>query len=463
MKKKKLIAVAGLLSAVCLASTGCGKMTAEKLVSKLAEAEKDKQVTALSMEMDMEATYGMEMMGTNISADMNVLMNGDFKFCPDPVGAYAEMDMQVEAMEQTMDDTIETYVTEEDGMLTSYAYSETNQLWSRSAMELDYDSWVESVGGGALTASESLKDTVLEEEPAEVDGKEAYVLHASSVMDNEMFVQSLGQGLGAVMPDAKDAMSDISVEGMEIPVTFYVDKETFLPLKIEMDMNSMDEVINDILNVVMEEALEEAGQSLAMGFGSIEISLSKCDVTVSGLSYEPQEIPSVPEEAFEAIAFQEALENLEPDLGDGSYAIRSGAGVVKVVGPEDLEMAELTEDTVSFMDMNTMDTLVYSMTAAGNESLYIDSIESMYQGILEAAGYEVQTGREEGGVASAFGNLDGYWLSGGGMSIYYTFADVNGACLIVMCTEVTGGEPDAVSVLSKALEEVRELTPEDIL
>jgi len=463
MKKKKMIVFAGILAAVGMLSTGCGKMTAEKLAARITEAEKEQKITAMTAELDMDGSYGMDVMGANISVDMNAQVGMTLRFSPDPIGAYVEMDMHMEAMEELTDQELQAYLTEEDGELAFYEYNKTNDLWSRTAVEMDRDSWAQAFTDMTFSGAENMEDLVLEEDLTEVDGREAYVLHGISVLDDEAFSEGVKYGFEFMMPEAENALSDFSMQRLEVPMTLYVDKETCLPLKIELDLSGMDEFINEVLDVVISEVLKEAEESMDISFGSIEMSLSKCDMTMGGFSVEPQEIPAVPEEAFDAIAFQEALEDLDPDLGDGSFALRSGAAAVKVTGPENMEMTELTEETVSFMDTNTMGTLAYGMAPAETESLYVESMESMYKEILEAAGYEVQTGKEEKGVTSAFGDLDGYWISGGGMSIYYTFAQVNGACLMVVKTDVAEGEPDAVSALNAALEKVTELTPEDVL
>lgn len=115
------------------------------------------------------------------------------------------------------------------------------------------------------------------------------------------------------------------------------------------------------------------------------------------------------------------------------------------------------------MDASGMNTIAYSMVPAVDLELYTDSISSMYTGMLEALGVTVQSGQDSQNVSTPFGSVDGYWISGGGVTVYYGFAPLKNAYLTVIRTEFGGTEPDSAAVLGEAFGYAAELTPADIL
>lgn len=455
----KVLAFTGVLGFVCLSCTGCGKMTSEKLMTKMAEAENGKNVTKMNLTVEMDASYNMDIMGANISADMLLSTNGAFLVNAESIGTYADLEMQMDIMDQKMDEQLQSYMVEEDGTLVVYTHSKTGDIWSRTEMADElYDNWMDFMGNNALIDAASIQDMTLDEELAELNGSEVYVVRGNIVSDQDSFMM----GFGMMLPDAEDAVSDISVEDLSIPSTIYVDKETYLPVKIEMDCISMESYLNEILNTVLTSGMENLdGEETA--FGDLQISLSKCNMTMDGFSYDTQEIPKVPEEAFAAIEFQEALENLDPDLGDGTYAIQSSGAALKVTVPEGWEMVEFSEESITLVESNTMNSVAYTMVPAADEAMYAEGIDTMYTGMLEAAGIEAETGKEEQIISTEFGTADGYWISGGGVHFYYAFIPVKNTYLFLLSSDMSGGERNCGASLEAAMRAVSELTPEDIL
>ena len=299
---------------------------------------------------------------------------------------------------------------------------------------------------------------MLDEESASLNGRDVYVLHvdSSSQADSEAFLTAME----SILPQFGSSFSTESLDSIKGSTVMYIDQETFLPVQMECTIEGMDEFFSqnsDWMEELLGLAVEDAQ------IDNLSIHVPDYQLTISNLTFEQEELPVVPEEAYEAIAFQEALAELDPDLGDGTYAIQSTGNAVRIAPPENMTVSEIAAETVTFMDDAGLDTITYAMIPAANLSVYTDSISSMYTSILEMLGVEVQSGQDSQNVSTPFGPVDGYWLSGGGANIYYGFAPFEGAYLAVIRSDFSGTEPDSAAALGEAFGYAAELTPADIL
>ena len=308
-----------------------------------------------------------------------------------------------------------------------YSHSGTSGQWSKTDIDSSViDSLFRLITEAAETSEseESTEGITLDEESASLNGRDVYVLHvdSSSQADSEAFLTAME----SILPQFGSSFSTESLDSIKGSTVMYIDQETFLPVQMECTIEGMDEFFSQNSDWM-------------------------------------EELPVVPEEAYEAIAFQEALAELDPDLGDGTYAIQSTGNAVRIAPPENMTVSEIAAETVTFMDDAGLDTITYAMIPAANLSVYTDSISSMYTSILEMLGVEVQSGQDSQNVSTPFGPVDGYWLSGGGANIYYGFAPFEGAYLAVIRSDFSGTEPDSAAALGEAFGYAAELTPADIL
>lgn len=342
-----------------------------------------------------------------------------------------------------------------------YSHSGTSGQWSKTDIDSSViDSLFRLITEAAETSEseESTEGITLDEESASLNGRDVYVLHvdSSSQADSEAFLTAME----SILPQFGSSFSTESLDSIKGSTVMYIDQETFLPVQMECTIEGMDEFFSqnsDWMEELMGLAIEDAQ------IDNLSIHVPDYQLTISNLTFEQEELPVVPEEAYEAIAFQEALAELDPDLGDGTYAIQSTGNAVRIAPPENMTVSEIAAETVTFMDDAGLDTITYAMIPAANLSVYTDSISSMYTSILEMLGVEVQSGQDSQNVSTPFGPVDGYWLSGGGANIYYGFAPFEGAYLAVIRSDFSGTEPDSAAALGEAFGYAAELTPADIL
>ena len=433
--EKKLMMPAILAAAVCFACTGCGKMTEEKLMENMGKAMEGRTFFGGDMDLVLGMTYSVDMMEIPMAIDMNMDMGGRILCSYEPLGLYYDVSTQTdiqadiggETQNESVSDQTQIYTAHEDDNFAIYSHSGTSGQWSKTDIDSSViDSLFRLITEAAETSEseESTEGIMLDEESASLNGRDVYVLHvdSSSQADSEAFLTAME----SILPQFGSSFSTESLDSIKGSTVMYIDQETFLPVQMECTIEGMDEFFSQNYDWM-------------------------------------EELPVVPEEAYEAIAFQEALAELDPDLGDGTYAIQSTGNAVRIAPPENMTVSEIAAETVTFMDDAGLDTITYAMIPAANLSVYTDSISSMYTSILEMLGVEVQSGQDSQNVSTPFGPVDGYWLSGGGANIYYGFAPFEGAYLAVIRSDFSGTEPDSAAALGEAFGYAAELTPADIL
>ena len=465
---KKLMMPA-VLAAVCLACTGCGKMTEEKLMENMAEAMDGITFFGGDMELALGMSYSMDMMEIPMTVDMNMDMGGRILCSYEPLGLYYDVSTQTdfqsdiggETQSESVNDQMQLYTAQEDDRFAIYSHNGTSGQWNKIDVDSSViDGWFQLIAEAAETSDseETAEGITLDEESVSLNGRDAYVLHmdSSSQADSEAFVTAIE----SILPQSGASFSEESLSSIQGSTTMYIDQETFLPVQMECTIEGMDEFFSlnsDWLEGLMGLAAEDAQ------IENLSVHVPDYRLTISNLTFEPEELPVVPEEAYEAIAFQEALTELDPDLGDGTYAIQSTGSAVRISPPENMTASEISSETVTFMDDSGLNTITYAMIPAADLSIYTDSISSMYTGILEMFGVEVQSGQDRQNVSTPFGPVDGYWLSGGGANVYYGFAPFEGAYLAVIRSDFSSAEPDPAAALGEAFGYAAELTPADIL
>ena len=120
-----------------------------------------------------------------------------------------------------------------------------------------------------------------------MNGREAYKL--SFTLTGEELQNSINGMAGMEDLMAEAGMEDLDMSSLAVPTTYYVDAETYLIVGMEMSIEGMDEMLSDM----MEELMAAEGEEYSMSF-----KLGKCNMIYSNISYDPVEIPELPEEVL---------------------------------------------------------------------------------------------------------------------------------------------------------------------
>jgi ABC-type glycerol-3-phosphate transport system substrate-binding protein len=278
---KKALALV-LVFAMLFVVAGCGNkdnggsksdLTAREVSDKMIEAMS--KVESIQNDVTFKMDINMAISADGESLDMGMAMDMDMQTISstNPIAAYSKAVMVMDYMGESETQTTETYLVEEDGEYVTYTLSD--DYWSRSVVDAEEKDQL--VNGVDYSYLKELKDEDLNlaKEIQKIDDKETYVLSFSVSGD---YMAKQGMDMEELMGLGVD-MSDIS-----FPMTMYIDTESFLPVRVTIDMESM----SDMIDQMMAESMGDLGVEMKM-----EV---KCENFVSNMTYNV-EVPAVPAEA----------------------------------------------------------------------------------------------------------------------------------------------------------------------
>ena len=349
MKRNFLRFAAGTLAAAMLLPLqGCSPMTPAKTAERVAENMAKTPCTAASVTGQMDLSIGM--MGLEV--DTTVSLEQSLLYSADPQKAYADLEMGYEMMGVRVPLTVESYLLEEDGKMVQYLH--TNDVW----MTADADATM--VQAGTAIQFNDPGTLAFDETVEELDGVPAVCL--TGTVSGEALSPLLGNMLGELAgaqgenPEAP-LQSGLDFSGVSADVRMYVNKETYLPIRMECSVSGLDTVMNSLL--------EDSGITYTVNSFTMN-----CDYT----SYEPQEIPELPAEAHAAAEQAARLAEGNPDNGNGIYTIREGNYYMDIATPEGYAVSATDYDMVQFYSEELDRTVKYQMytTVTQNDLGLID-------------------------------------------------------------------------------------------
>lgn len=282
MKNMKKALALVLVFAMLFVVAGCGNkdnggskadLTAREVADKMIEAMS--KVESIQNDVTFKMDINMAISADGESLDMGMAMDMDMQTISstNPIAAYSKAVMVMDYMGESETQTTETYLVEEDGEYVTYTLSD--DYWSRSVVDAEEkDQLVNGVDYSYLKEMKD-EDLNLAKEIQKIDDKETYVLSFSVSGD---YMAKQGMDMEQLMGLGVD-MSDIS-----FPMTMYIDTESFLPVRVTIDMESM----SDMIDQMMAESMGDLGVEMKM-----EV---KCENFVSNMTYNV-EVPAVPAEA----------------------------------------------------------------------------------------------------------------------------------------------------------------------
>ena len=303
-------------------------ITADQVYQSVAAAMKENEATRLRMDLsfDITVTEGTGETATATEASSKILL--DTMVSMEPFGSYTLMDMSVEAGEESMAYSIEVYCVEEEGSVVTYM--QMLGMWMRTdsgmspADFMKSDEMTEVNTGEIWSETMGLKDMVLAESTSQLDGKEVYVLKATVPAGN---MDSVFANLG---------IEDTSkYQDLAMPITYYIDTETFLIHRVELNMSFMNDLLDDYLAQTLVDVNTE----------NVTLSLNIPDVGYD-LEYGTPSIPKVPQEAYDYIANNAGAydDEPEPTVYDGPLVLNCGSEQLLLTCPEIL-LADYVDET----------------------------------------------------------------------------------------------------------------------
>lgn len=339
MKKHKLLLLSGLM---CLSLSGCA-MSPETLVEEMLTASDGKEMTQSSITMEMDMS--IEADGTSMDTSLDLLM--DLKASSDPYASYCRTEMTMDAAGEETTETTEVYSLEEDGALVNYIYTTSTDDWEKQDLGTTLEEMTsQTVDYNWLSEKAKADELTLAEETQTINDTEVYVLSGTINGDT---MQDSFDSLG-MLTDVfgSDSTAEIDFTALTVPVTYYIDTESFLPLKIEMDIEGMGDAMNSVITSLLGTTGTET---------ELSISVDHMHIVYDNIGYDAVTIPEVPKEGL-IIANQTTY---NPDKGDGTYVIQEAGDAVKITLPDGWAATDMGYDTLTIQTGDQKRTVTFTM------------------------------------------------------------------------------------------------------
>lgn len=257
---KKVFLGAAVVSAVAMMCGFDNTKSADEILALSQEAAQS--ATDMSMTMNLGLDVAMQMGSSTLGLTASGDITADAVLEPFAVGMEGKMTM--EAMGQQMSMDLASYaVTDENGQLVSYSYTDDNAednlpgVWSKSVAEgVNIKELMEMAQGQNVNYADY--GIIWEVAPAsEVqNGKECYVVSTTITSDTLLtLLQKVGEEQGQVLPeDVTSALGLLS--GLQLNLVQCIDVESYLPVAMHMDMNGSD---FSLISALIAESMVQQG------------------------------------------------------------------------------------------------------------------------------------------------------------------------------------------------------------
>lgn len=334
---KRFVALALCLVMVVGLMTGCQKpMDAKTLTQKMDEVVKNADSYAMKMDMALEFEIAITGMTLAMGMDMDV----DVQAMTDMSKSHMDMTMAINALGQSEETKVENYMVMENGAMTSYAYSEDEDLWVKTTSN-EMGDLIEQLKNTTMATDFSQfteEQMTLAKEKETKNGKECYVLtiNADGTTMEDAFRTGMESAMESLTGEQAAIMEKMDFSALKYSMVYYVDAETFAPVEMTMELTGFGDMMSEMFAEIMAESM--MGMDAEM---EIAIDVPTCKLVVTDMVYGGVEVPAVPQEAIDNAVDADSVEDFEdmedyeeiqnPAQADGSYLLNMDGDTVRIV------------------------------------------------------------------------------------------------------------------------------------
>lgn len=395
-------------------------LTAADVFNNLSASMETTEATRLYMDVsfDLRYTQGEDAATETISYSMGA----DIRVNSEPFGSYTLSSIAIDTTGVSFGYDIEVYMVEEEGSVVMYM--QFFDTWERTDTGMTVQEYINSdemtdVSSDSIWNGSAMPaDLALDEATQDLNGTEVYVLRCS-IAAEEMSDAFSNAGL-----DTEGYTDDLS-----IPVIYYVDSQNFTLLRMEMDTSFLEEFLCEMM---AEAVLGTVTEDM-----TIEIQVSNF---VYELGYGSQEIPEVPQEAYDYIENNPWIDYETENQESGPLVLDCGSEQLLLTVPDGWTGESFLSDNVWVYneDFSLLGDYYYL------EGSTRDDLLSMVQSDVDAF--------QEGDLYVSHGEgpaIEGYEtmvVIGDGMSAYYAWREAGDGWLLIYVFDYTGTD-DATDLL----------------
>lgn len=284
---------AGIVLALALALTACGgTSSAEDIMVRAQEAFDDIHSMHYSIDMDMAFSAEGESISMKTTAEADCVV--------DPMAL--DMDMTVDMM-GLFDMTLKMYLVQDGDSFITYTGiddGEGGMSWSKEVMD-NMGEMAQYDGQASMKVYLDNISSFKEAGTEEINGVTAVRYDGVIAQDSLKEVLEASGTLEQYESMGIEGLDDLLSEMGDLPVSIWIDPDTCLPVKYEMDMTKMMQSMMDKLLAADEETAET------------EMTVDKCAIVMLCSDYNAIDSIEIPQEALDAPSSDEMMTDLFSD------------------------------------------------------------------------------------------------------------------------------------------------------
>ena len=451
---KAILQCAVLMMILSIIFCGCGssEMTADRLIEEVRKASLANLITGKTLEAAFCGSYDTELEGAFLSMGVGLTMSLEESMGQEPYKSYAKSSFSVNVLDQDYEYSKEAYYLEESGSIVSYEYNGLNDEWSKEESGMEPAYYYQDYHSEAAYLNPEFENAALKEGTVDLDGAEMYVLltecdaiDIAELLDYSGYLEELE--LDASLQNLKE---------IQIPVTYYINTETYLPEKIEADSESL----NNVMRIFLESSLNNTETEAVDG--NVTANISECSLVMHGFQYGSRNIPELPDAARDSFSVLKVLEFAGGHLANGSYLLFSGSKVAGfdasvLVGYKVIEY--ITEKRITLKSDDETKTICCEAMSAAAAHQYFENTEDALKDVLEEFELTQNSDWSTFAVQTHLGNAEVYCMrSTSGLAVFNTVLVTENISVCISALDTAGEWYDAESVMIPISNAISEIT-----
>ena len=262
MKKAKRILVFAMLAAMLLSLCGCGMFRTH--VAKA--AVKMSKLESLHADVDMQVGMGISVFGQDVNADAAITGGVDIQRSPERL--YADLTAEVEGFEQNL----LLYGIGRDGGYDIYSSADSGETWTKGSAENNSANSSKADGKSIFLLLSESAASFKEYGKEKVNSSDALRYNGRITSDELKQALELANAKQAIEESLDVELDDdVFADLGDVPVSIWIDVESGMIVRIEMDMS---DVMQGLVPVLVDKAMEKADIGIGVDTKVHEVTVS---------------------------------------------------------------------------------------------------------------------------------------------------------------------------------------------
>ncbi|MBR1455703.1 MAG: hypothetical protein IJ594_00915 [Oscillospiraceae bacterium] len=293
MKTIRKTVVILLALAMLLSLSACGRFETRMARS----VQKMSKVQSMRMDVDVDVTMGMTLMGETLDMDAQLSAKADVMLDPVKLGG----SMTAKVMDEEQETLFYAQKGEDEGY-DVFLSMDGGRVWTRQS--------VEGAEAPSLSSTEKIGALLKLASTFEERGTESVRGSAATVYTGVISGEDIGVALNAtgVLDALSESLDDIDLSGVDfshlsdIPATVAIDNKSDMLVRYTMDMTAlMQDLIELVMDVLVEQITDGAGLgSIDLSALGLKLEIENAQAVIELYDFDAVESVDIPQSALAA-------------------------------------------------------------------------------------------------------------------------------------------------------------------